>query len=485
MERAHLSTALGKERPQLTAARERMGLSLQQVARHVGVTKTTVYRWEKEGVIPQPEHLIKLRQLFGMSAAALGFPETVVEAVATDGFQYESLTIYRAEDAALRIQKIVWDWSRSDARYHILQTAIILELEDNSMEDLTRRSVIRHLALVPIDMLKLSTACAVFTFPIEIILAHCAAGIVACWHLRKGKELVRADDIVAHYIPTLEEIVKTAPAEVQRKAAADLLAQCFLLRAVLTWGISTAYDAIGYAQEAKNYSATAEKRALEIVALRVKAAAHWYAHQYKQALQAALQAKYLLDERDKHDRQKTVSSRSAEEPIPLLVYSYVYAGLATYQARDKVEKGNALLSLKKAHETFFARPPDEVVPLWVDHSIGNLLLNDGSTHALLGKHKAAVDSLSQITTKRPLDATIPFSCRIEAMIDQVTAEANRTDQLRDKTGCITLWTSAIEGAIALHSEKNFNMAIQAYAAMCAAWPTEQDVIDLREHIVHW
>src|SRR5436305_14573556 len=100
------------------------------------------------------------------------------------------------------------------------------------MEDITRRSVIRHLALAPIDILKLSAACAVFRFPAEDILAHCTAGIVACWSLRHGTELALADDIVSYYIPTLKEIVRTAPV-VQRKVAADLLAQCYLLTSLL------------------------------------------------------------------------------------------------------------------------------------------------------------------------------------------------------------------------------------------------------------
>ena len=52
MERAQLSTAQGKERPQLIAARERMHLSLEEVGERVGVSKTTVYRWEKKGDIP-------------------------------------------------------------------------------------------------------------------------------------------------------------------------------------------------------------------------------------------------------------------------------------------------------------------------------------------------------------------------------------------------------------------------------------------------
>ncbi|TMC24473.1 MAG: helix-turn-helix transcriptional regulator [Chloroflexi bacterium] len=484
MERAQLSTATGKERPELIAARERMNLSLQQVGKYVGVTRTTVYRWEKEGDTPRSEHLLKLRELFGMSAAALGFPEIVVDTeTTTDEAKDDALATFREEDPAWRIQKIVWGWPRNDARYHVLQVTLILELEDNSMEDITRRSVIRHLALAPIDILKLSAACAVFRFPAEDILAHCTAGIVACWSLRHGTELALADDIVSYYIPTLKEIVRTAPV-VQRKVAADLLAQCYLLRSLLAGHLARKHDKISYAQQAEKYSVIAESLLLQVTALRIKASAYWYTHQYKQALHAALQAKHLLDERDKQDKQKTVSSRHAQAPLPKLLYSYVYAGLASFQARDKQEE-SALLSLKKAHETFFSRPPDEIVPIWINHSIGTLLLNDGGTHALLGNHKAAADSLSQIETKHAQDMTIPFSCRVEAMIDQAIAEAKRTDhEAGSMERCILLWKTAIEGAKTLKSDL-FDDAIRAHAAMCAAWPGETDVSDLDDLIVHW
>jgi hypothetical protein len=51
----------------------------------------------------------------------------------------------------------------------------------------------------------------------------------------------------------------------------------------------------------------AENRLLHITTLRLKAAALWHINQWKQALQAVQQAKYLLDERDKQDKWKQKS----------------------------------------------------------------------------------------------------------------------------------------------------------------------------------
>ncbi len=493
MERAQLSTVCVTERPQLIAARERLHLSQEEVAHKLGVSKATVHRWGKKGDVPQPCHLRELCTLYGMSARDLGFVELTVDVqTITDGEKTkepdnDALEAFRKRHVLRRIEVMVWNWSHRDARYHLLQIAIMVELEDDNTMDaiMSRRNVLRSLALLPIDMSKLSVLGAVFKSPIEDILAQCAAGIVACWYLRKGDELVFADQTVSKYIPTLKAIVQTAPTT-QQKAAANLLVQCLLLKSALAWDVSTTGVALSYAQEAESYCATAENLLLHMTTLRLNAAALWYNNQWKHALLAAEQAKSLLDERDNRDRQrqKSVFSKPAEDPIPQRACSYVYAGLATYQAHDG-HKEDALRSLQKAHTTFFAQSDSEEVPVWIDHNIGNLLLNDGSTHAHLGLYKEAVDALAQIETRYTDDVTIQFTCRIEAVLDSVTTEVSRNDGKRDMQHCILLWKQGIEGAKTLQSDKKFNDAIQAYKTMQAVWPGEKHVRNLREYIIHW
>src|SRR5581483_5666522 len=236
MERAHqLSAAQGKERLQLIAARERMHLSLEEVAQHLGVSKTTVYRWEKKGDFPQPYHLRELCMLFGATARELGFDEKHTVDVQTinhaESEEDECVLTFRQQNLISRLMRIVWNYPLNDARYQELQLLVTLELEDNSMntDEISRRDALRFLALVPVDMLGLSQSGAIFKKGVsyEDILKHCAAGIVACWHLRKGKELTFADLAVSKYIPTLKAMAHSAPIP-QRKTAADLLAQCFL-----------------------------------------------------------------------------------------------------------------------------------------------------------------------------------------------------------------------------------------------------------------
>ena len=65
---------------------------------------------------------------------------------------------------------------------------------------ISRRDALRRLASLPIKYCGLSLFMPVISRPIEEILLQCAAGITACWHLRKGKDLAFASDAIARYL---------------------------------------------------------------------------------------------------------------------------------------------------------------------------------------------------------------------------------------------------------------------------------------------
>jgi len=192
--------------------------------------------------------------------------------------------------------------------------------------------------------------------------------------------------------------------------------------------------------------------------------AYHYAKQSEQALRAAEQTKYLLE-------------YARGTPVPKLVHSYVYAGLAAYQAHNG-QKQQALTSLGKAHTTFHQQSADERVSIWIAHNQANMLTNDAMTHFYLGSQKEALDSFAQ-----SLEIQTGESRRVETWIDQVLAEVHRDDKARDMDWCIERWTRGIEGAKALQSKELFNEAIQVYTAMGAAWPGEKRIKQLHELIV--
>jgi hypothetical protein len=63
-------------------------------------------------------------------------------------------------------------------------------------------------------------------------------------------------------------------------------------------------------------------------------------------------------------------------------------------------------------------------------------------------------------------------------------EVSRDDQPRDMEWCIDHWIESVKGAKLLQSQKCINQAVQIYTAMCAVWPGEKRVKDLREYIVY-
>jgi tetratricopeptide (TPR) repeat protein len=373
---------------------------------------------------------------------------------------------------------LVWSWlvqKTASARYHALQSCLIQELkrEDNSnmQEDtfLSRREAFHRFASFPIAFCGLSPLMAVFVRPVEEILTHCAAGLTACWELRKGKDIAFAFDTVSWYLPTLKAIAAHGSTAQQRKDAAELLVQCLLLKAALAWHVTSAGDAIAYAQQAETYGEAAENTLLQALSLRSLAAAYFYNDQWELALQSAEKAKSWLD----------LAKNSKEAPLPPLVQSYIYAGLATYQSRNG-QKEQAIDSLKRAHTTFFAQPENEPALVWIDHDKANLISLDGRTHYHLGKQKEAVDSFQQI---QKLDAK-PETIRVGALIRQALAEASREDQEPDMHQCIAWWTQGIEDARALGSLRNFHEATLAYATMSGVWRKEQAVKELRD-LIKW
>jgi transcriptional regulator with XRE-family HTH domain len=454
----------------LAQLRAKKHWSLQHAATLLEVDASTLNRWEHGKNLPRGYSIERLCTVYGCTEAELGLQDTSPSHVPPSPAPLPDLTDaiqpFLVSDPTLHLLSLAFSPLSCPQR----QREVIKFLEEQSMQEnpMHRREALRRLAMLPIATLHLSALMPTISHPPETVLSQCDAGIIACWYLRKGKELALADSTISAYIPTLREIVRSSSQH--RKAAADLLVQCYLLKAALSYNVASPLDGIGYAQQAEKYSLIAEKPLLQVAALRTHASVLCYANQWEQALHAELQAKQIIE-------------HTPKDLIPPLARSYVYAGVATYQAYHK-QKQDALTSLKQAHVTFFEQAETDVVPLWIDHSIGNLLLNDGLAHAHLELYKGAVDSFAQVEQHHAQDTTIPFGCRVEIQIEQVLAEVNREDQ-RDMNKCIALWTQGITGVKAMQSNKHFSDALAAYMTMKAAWPGEKRVKELRELIVHW
>ena len=475
------------ERAQLLkAARLQKHLTREQAAERLGVDPSTVKRWENGTSTPQPINLHSITEVYGITPQQLGlseFPQSKETPVATqnamdfeDEDEEDAITVFRKQDITSRLTHLVWNWLLAchHARYQELQTLIALELEGYSRmhpDNINRRNALRRLALLAIDLCALSVYQPVIKRPIEEILTYCASGIVACWYLRKGKELAFVNDAVSKYIPTLQELVKSAP-EPQRKAAADLLAQSLLLKATCVEQLYGNYAAsLQYRKQAETYSEQAGNPALSVATMRAQAVSHDYAHNWEQAMHTTIKAKNVME------------SAETKETPSLMLQSYVYAGLANYQVHTgTMYKQDALTLIERAEEAFRAAQENkETAPIWIGYDEGNLLLHSGHAYHHLGMSQKAIDSFARIGDLKDSHETY----RVEAIIDQAMAEVNREDRLPDMAFCIDRWTQGIQGAIAMHSKEKFTLAVHAYATMRAVWRGEQRIKDLRDLIVHW
>lgn len=330
---------------------------------------------------------------------------------------------------------------------------------------ISRRNALRRIVLGTIEFCGLSMLGPVLRRPVEEILTQCAAGIAACWQLKLGKDLNFALRAVSSYIPTLRAIAMSPSRK--HYSAGDLLVQALFLQSALARHVEGIQPAISIAREAEEYSEETGNSLFQILALRAQASAYYYGNQWQQALEAGEKAKYLLEDPD-------------GRPLPQFVRSYVYAGLATYQAREGLEQ-EALRSMEEASTAFYAQPTNEPSLIYADHSEENLLVQRGLVYLHIGSSEKALDAFKQGVASSAASEV----GRVEALINQALVEASREDKPGDKYLSIDAWTQGIDGAIALQSEQRYNEGIIAYAAMCGTWRTEKDVRDLRERIKHW
>jgi hypothetical protein len=393
--------------------------------------------------------------------------------------QEDACTQFLASDLTMRLDRVMRAWflRKDSARYHELQKLLIEELErkDNTMQEhpMSRRDVLRRLASAPVELYSLKLTAPMLIYAPDEFLPRCAAGITACYYLRKGKDLAFVSDTVSRYILTLEDLVTNGKGT-QRKDAAELLAQCLLLKGLcVNHTHADPLAALAYAKQAESYAKLAGHPMLTIVIVRQQATFSDYAEDWEQALSTAERAKNIMEAANQ--------GKTAEDaPVSSRVQSFVHAGLADFQAHGgRVQE--ALKSLRLAEETFEASKDEPLPPVWVTYDEASLYQREGLTYSRLDNQTAAITSFARIDGL----ADAPEVLRTDSFTAQVMAELNRSDKPRDMEFCLENWQKSLLGAIATQSRQQFKEAKVAYVAIRAAWPSEQRIKKLSEQIRPW
>jgi transcriptional regulator with XRE-family HTH domain len=441
-------------RSKLIEARESRGWTQEAAAKHLGIDRATLQRWEYGQSKPRGYSKKKLCEVYEADAYALGLDSsgaTDCESVAPPGQNF----------LETKLLTHILQWPRNCLNYSELRGKLRRETEASMTNELNRRRALELMATLPISVFGLSPFKAVATVAAEEVLPWIAGGITGCWGLGRGSDLTLASSIVSSYIPTLTVLSSQSR---YRKPAANLAAQAWLLKATLGWHCETLNAALQYALEAEKYSKMAEDYTLQVDALHRLGMVFYYSKRYDQALTKLEEAKEIVE----------------HQSVPRTIVRHSYLYLATYQAHTgKII--DAKKSMKNAHKLFGASPSaDPLVDMLGYESGSDFLRWEGVALSDLGDHGAALDSYGQI-----IDQRIPVfeRVRVELLCNQLNSKLKTKD--RDLAECIALWTDAITGAVELQSEQRFNEALALYETMECIWPGETKITELRHHVAHW
>jgi DNA-binding SARP family transcriptional activator len=333
----------------------------------------------------------------------------------------------------------------------------------------SRCNVLATLAALPVSLIASARQKHKTILALEEFLPTCAAGITACWNLSGGSrsQLDVIVPLLDSYLPILLNICQYT--STYREVAADLVAQVYFLKAILSWHMEGLELAETYCIQGMRFSDIAKNVNLQLTALNQHALIAYYSRDFQKALAKS-------EEADERLRQ------ASHDHVFPIIEGRVCMYLAAIQAQQQ-SKG-AEFTLARAQAAFAEQAArTEAVPVYADCGDAPLLLWDGLTHYYLGpRSKEHADrALASLSTFGPLvpSATIPERFRLECLNNRILAAI----QLGELEEAIACFKTGQHGAQALESKQRSTEIDYAYQLMCNRWPREERVKKLREQMI--
>jgi transcriptional regulator with XRE-family HTH domain len=445
--------------------------SRAKVEEMTGVPQRSLENWEEEIAFPREENIRLLCKFYGKSPEALGLDKSSAimgvgnnaptsqeeNPIVSDSIRRSALS-----DLGSYLIGLVSTWPRRNRHYRELQESINRAVIDHStlvgqdaVSVLNRRQALMSLGLVPIQL----TGSIALTSPKKIdtdtLLPYCAAGITACWYLRRGKDLAFVSDLTSSYIALLQPLVYSTSSEAYRKASSELLAQSFRLKSKLASALFDDDRAIAFEVEAIEYARVAESSIEQAIAHREMALLYWRRKKYGQALPYA-----------------ETAYRQAKN-TPAIIRSFTASGLSFCQASTGHLK-EAQMSLVQAHDLF-----DPTIPTVASMPYGEAVLASvtADIKRQSGLWQEAADHYAKL-----LEMSTTALGNVENCIDYAKTEVTRDDKPRNMDLCIRLLTEAITGAKELGSARYQREARETFDLLKIAWPREDAIKTLsKEH----
>jgi hypothetical protein len=336
---------------------------------------------------------------------------------------------------------------------------------DLSTYTLSRRQFLMTLATLPMASLGAKQQSDRQHLHLEELLPQCAASLTACWHLSGGTHLEILPPLVDSFLPSLLAVVKHAPA--YRMVAADLVAQCYFLKTILSWHLQGLIQADLFCQQAMRFSHIANNPNLLLTALNQQALIRYYGKQFPQALEKSEEAVAFL-----------------QHPSPDHIFPIVKGRVSMYLAAIQAQQRQpqAEQTLEKARHAFTLQTEaSEAVPLYADCGMAPLTLWEGLTHYHLSQQNTAhaEPALISLRTFGQLQSTleIPERFRLECVTNRALA-AIACQEMEEALLCLQ---AGEQGVTSLESHQR--RAEMGYVAqqMLGRWPHEARL----HHLKRW
>ena len=464
------------EYSQLEQERRSRGWSRAYVEEHYRIPQDTLYDTERGIHEPRKDTRDALCRLYGKSAKELGIDKSdrmgvvTTNASTSHGEQPPMSDLVRREifrNLGSRLTSLLDAWPKRNYQYAELQEGInrtILGYNTVVAEaptyEQTRRQAVKDLILVPMQLtggIALISSGKAPKADTDLLLKHCAAGIAACWYLRRGKDLTFVSDVVSTYLSLLQPLIYSS-SENYRKASAELLAQSFRLKGSLSRSLDNAGKEEHYYLQALDYATRSGNDIEQAIANRILAADYFWHGQYEQGLPYAETAYGLM---------------KSSQDMPRNVKSYVASGLSLCQSGTGHPQ-DAKISLQEALNLFDPSAPIPSMP----YSEAILMAVSAAVYQYNENWEESIKLYEKSLTIPDISAL----GSIQTRINYAKTEVSRDDKPRDMGLCVTLVTEAITGATELDSERYKCEARECYNLLRIVWQRENAIKALgRDH----
>ena len=377
-----------------------------------------------------------------------------------------------------QMMTLIQQWYGMASFCKVLQDRLVVEIKQLDqmktqfpLEEymLSRRNMLAALAALPASLMASVRLNHKKILALEEFLPTCAASITACWSLSGGSrgQLDVIVPLLNSYLPVLLSICQHTPA--YREVAADLVAQVYFLKAILSWHMEGLEPAEAYCIQAMKYSDLTKNINLRLTGLNQHALIAFYNQDFQKALAKSEEADAVL-------------RRASHEHIFPIIEGRVCMYLAAIQAQQQVK--DAEFTLERAQAAFAAQAAlVESVPVYADCGDAPLLLWEGLTHYYLSPRsvehaKRSFDSLSTFG-QLASSATIPERFRLECLNSRILA-AIQLGELEETIAC---FEAGQQGAKALESKQRSTEVDYAYQLLYNRWAREERVKKLRSQAV--